>query len=59
MQTIGKYVAALIIALSSSFFGPSEDTHPKEKEAQIRVRIIKSSPCVTHAAVIEEFHLLS
>lgn len=46
MQTIGKYVAAFILALASSYFGPSEADHPKEKETEIHIRVLRSSPCL-------------
>lgn len=45
MQTIGKYVAALIVALTSSFFGPSENIESNEKEAQIHKSVIKTLKC--------------
>ena len=59
MQTIGKYVAALILALASSYFGPSESQHHEEKEIQIRVQIIKPTPCLTDAVLFENQDLLS
>lgn len=59
MQTISKYVAAFILALASSYFGPSESQHHEEKEVQIRVQIIKSSPCVSDTVLFDDQDLLS
>ena len=48
MQTIGKYVAAFILALASSYFGPSETEHQEEK-AEIQIRVLLKSPCLAEA----------
>ncbi|NND15822.1 MAG: hypothetical protein HKN89_05815 [Eudoraea sp.] len=47
MQTIGKYFAALVLAVLSSFSDaePAEET--QEKETVIKIQIIKLSPCAT------------
>ena len=49
MQTIGKYVAAFILALASSYFGPSETEHQEEKKAEIHIRVLVKSPCLAEA----------
>ena len=59
MQTISKYVAAFILALASSFFGPSEGQHHEEKEVQISIQVIKTSPCVTGVSLVNKHPLLS
>ena len=59
MQTISKYVAAFILALASSYFGPSEAQHHEEKEVEIKIQIIKSAPCSAHATFMYEHDLLS
>ena len=48
MQTISKYVAAFILALASSYFGPSEAQQHQEKEVDIHIRVIQSSPCASN-----------
>ena len=59
MQTIGKYVAALILALASSYFGPSEEQRQEEKEVHIRVKVFHQSPCLADAFVVVDSELLS
>ena len=46
MQTISRYVAAFILALTSSYFGPSEAEQHEEKKAHTHIEIIKASPCI-------------
>ena len=59
MQTISKYVAAFILALASSYFGPSEGQKQEEREVHIRVQVIHKSPCLADAILINDQELLS
>jgi len=52
MQTIGKYAAAFILALASSYFGHSEAEHTKENKAEIRVHVMQKSTCIADAVPI-------
>lgn len=49
MQTIGKYVAAFILVLASSYFNPSGEHDHTEKEVEVRSELIKTSPCMADA----------
>lgn len=59
MQTIGKYVAAFILVLASSYFNPSEEHEHAEKQVEIRVELIKKSPCMSIATISIERDSLS
>ncbi len=47
MQTIGKYFAALVLAILSSFSDSEPAETSEEKESVFEIRIKKVSPCVT------------
>lgn len=54
MQTIGKYVAAFILVLASSYFNPSAEHESLEKEVELHVRVIKTYPCMTDMTTTTE-----
>lgn|GEM_PF-2576811 len=45
MQTIGKYFAALVLAILSSFSDSEPAETSVEEESVFEIRIIKASPC--------------
>ena len=47
MQTIGKYFAALVLAILSSFSDSEPVETSEEKESVFEIRIKKVSPCAT------------
>jgi hypothetical protein len=47
MQTIGKYFAALVLAILSSLSDSEPQEKTQEKEAVIKIQIKKLSPCAT------------
>ena len=47
MQTIGKYFAALLLAILSSFSDSESKEKSQEEESVFEIRIIKLSPCAS------------